>query len=233
MYGKSGHGTFSIVASDAERRFWGVAVATKPLSVGATVPWAEWRVGSIATQAMSNYFYGPHGLDLLRKGVAAEEVVRRLTRTDRGREHRQLAVVDRRGRAAAWTGARCIDEALHYVGEGFSCQGNMLASAAVVPAMARAFESARGALGARMMQALRAGAREGGDRRGMESAALAVVHREPWFPPHWSDHWTNLRVDQHRRPIGELTRLVRRDEADTKRFLAQRAAATGRRRRRA
>lgn len=229
MYGKWDHGTFSIVACDDDRKYWGVAVSTKPLSVGATVPWTEWRVGAVATQAMSNFYYGPRGLALLRKGLAAEEVVRKLTRADSGREHRQLGVVDRRGRSDAWTGAKCIDQALHHVGDGFSCQGNMLASASVVPAMAKAFESSGGSLASRMLKALQAGAREGGDKRGMESAALVVAHREAWFQPTWSDYWVNLRVDQHRTPIPELARLLRRDEADTKRFLAQRVAAARKR----
>jgi uncharacterized Ntn-hydrolase superfamily protein len=101
MYGMSEHGTFSIVACDDDRKYWGVAVATNPLSVGAIVPWVEWRTGAVATQAKVNYYYGPRGLELLRAGLSAEEVVRRLTRADPGREHRQLGVVDRRGRAAA------------------------------------------------------------------------------------------------------------------------------------
>lgn len=231
MYGKWEHGTFSIVACDADRRFWGVAVSTKPLSVGAVVPWAEWRTGAVATQATTNYLFGPRGLELLRKGMGAEEVVRRLTRSDPGRDHRQLGVLDRRGRAAAWTGPKCVDEALHQVGDGYSCQGNMLASPSVVPAMAKAFETARGSLGRRMLRALEAGAREGGDKRGMESAALVVAHREPWFPKIWSDYWVNLRVDQHRAPIAELGRLLRRDEAETRRYLAQRAAASRKRQR--
>jgi uncharacterized Ntn-hydrolase superfamily protein len=229
MYGKWEHGTFSIVACDADRRFWGVAVSTKPTSVGAIVPWAEWRVGSIATQASANYYYGPRGLELLRRGLSAEEVVRRLTRPDARREHRQLGVLDRRGRAAAWTGAKCIEYALHHVGEGYACQGNMLASATVVPAMAKAFESARGTLALRMLAALRAGAGEGGDKRGMESAAMIVVHREPGFDAAWSDYWVNLRVDRSPQPIRDLGRLLRKDEAEIQQFLAQRAAAARKR----
>lgn len=222
MYGRGEHGTFSIVACDERRQYWGVAVATKPASVGATVPWAAWRVGALATQARSNYFYGPDGLALLRRGLSADDVVRRLTRADRGREHRQLGVVDARGRAAAWTGAKCLDHALHQTGDGYTCQGNLLASARVVPAMAQAFERARGSLARRLLRGLQAGAAEGGDRRGMASAALVVVHRERWFDRNWSDRWVDLRVDRHPRPIGELGRLVRADEAETRRFLAAR-----------
>jgi len=201
VYGQRSWGTFSIVACDPDHLYWGAAVSTKPLAVGAVVPWAEWRVGAIATQAMSNYRYGPDGLSLLRKGVAAADVVARLTRADPQREHRQLGVVDRRGRSAAWTGKKCLANAGHVIGDGFSCQGNLLASPTVVPAMASAFESTRGSLARRMLAALRAGAAEGGDRRGMESAAMIVLHRRAWFEPAWGDQWLNLRVDQHRRPI--------------------------------
>jgi uncharacterized Ntn-hydrolase superfamily protein len=229
MYGKWEYGTFSIVACDEDRKFWGVAVSTKPASVGAVVPWGEWKVGAVATQAMSNYYYGPQGLALLKKGLSAEEVVRRLTRADSQREHRQLGVLDWKGRAAAWTGKKCIDHALHQLGDGYTVQGNMLASPTVVPAMARAFESTRGWLGSRMLTALKAGEAHGGDKRGMESAALIVVHREPWFPRSWSDYWTNLRVDRHRHPIEELERLLKIDERETREFLALRAAAARKR----
>ena len=230
MYGQRSWGTFSIVACDADRKYWGAAVSTKPLAVGAVVPWAEWRVGAVATQAMSNYRYGPSGLALLRNDLPASEVVRRLTRGDSKRDHRQLGVVDRRGNAAAWTGKKCRPSALHVIGEGFSCQGNLLASDEVVPAMASAFESTRGSLARRMLAALRAGAAKGGDRRGIESAALLVVHRRPWFDRAWGDQWLNLRVDQHRRPIVELERLVGLEEANVRKFLAWHAAQVRKRR---
>ncbi len=219
MYGRDDFGTFSIVAADVDRGYWGVAVSTKPMSVGAIVPWAAWRVGAIATQARSNYWYGPDGLALLRRGISASEVVRRLTRADGRREHRQLGVVDRRGRSAAWTGSKCLPSARHILGDGFSCQGNLLANDGVVPAVARAFETARGSLAARMLRALEAGARTGGDRRGISSAALIVVHREPGFERAWGERWVDLRVDEHRHPIRELGRLVRLDDTNTRAFL--------------
>lgn len=231
MYGRGEHGTFSIVASDVDRGFWGVAVSTKPMSVGAIVPWAEWRVGAIATQAHSNYGYGPTGLALLKRGLSAEEVVRRLTRADRGREQRQLGVVDRRGRAAAWTGGKCMASATHVVGDGYTCQGNIVASEEVVHSMARAYERARGTMAQRFLGALEAGKRAGGDRRGIRSAAMLIVHWEPWFDPTWTSHWVDLRVDEHRAPLRELARLVRLDEAGTRRFLAQQSAARRRGRR--
>ncbi len=224
MDGSRPPGTFSIVACDSDRKFWGVAVATKPPSVGATVPWAEWRVGAIATQAYSNFWYGPRGLELLRKGLSAHDVVQKLTRPDPGRDKRQLGVVDRRGRSFAWTGSKCLETGMHQTGDGYACQGNRLASERVVPAMVSAFEASRGPLGRRMMSALQAGARAGGDKLGMESAAMLVVHRERWFSPAWSNYWVNLRVDLHPRPIQELNRLLRKDEAETRRFLAHRVA---------
>jgi uncharacterized Ntn-hydrolase superfamily protein len=219
MYGRDQFGTFSIVASDVDRGFWGVAVSTMPMAVGAIVPWAEWRVGAIATQAWANYSYGPNGLAMLRKGLSAPEVVARLTRADPGRDQRQLGIVDRRGRAAAWTGSKCQESAIHVIGEGFTCQGNIVASEAVVHRMASAFERTRGPLAARMIAALHAGKRAGGDRRGLSSAAILVVHREPWYEAAWSDRWVDLRVDEHRRPVEELARLVRRDATETQRFL--------------
>jgi uncharacterized Ntn-hydrolase superfamily protein len=224
-------GTFSIVACDPDRSFWGVAVATFPPAVGAICPWGEWKVGALTTQAWSNYYYGPRGLDLLRKGLDAETVVRRLTRADPGREKRQLGVVDRKGRAAAWTGAKCSEHALHQIGDGYTVQGNLLAAASVVPAMATAFESARGSLAQRMMRALVAGAAQGGDRRGLSSCAILVVHRERGMPSHVPDHWVNLRVDRSRRPLADMEKLLRADEAGTRRFLAELKRAARRRRR--
>jgi uncharacterized Ntn-hydrolase superfamily protein len=229
MYGREEFGTFSIVAADVDSGYWGVAVSTKPMAVGAIVPWAEWRVGAIATQAMANYLYGPKGLDLLRRRVSAPQVVARLTRADPGREHRQLAIVDRRGRAAAWTGSKCMESAIHVVGDGYSCQGNIVASEEVVRSMARTYERSRGTMAQRFLKTLQAGQRAGGDRRGLSSAAILVVHRERWFDPVWPSNWVNLRVDAHPAPIRELGRILRIDESATRRFLRQRAAAERRR----
>lgn len=230
VHGWDEAGTFSIVAADTDRGFWGVAVSTHPMSVGAICPWAEWRVGAIATQARYNYDYGPDGLRLLRRGLSSEEVVHRLTRADSGRDQRQLGVVDRRGRAAAWTGKKCIDTAAQTIGDGFSCQGNMLSNDTVVPSMVRAFESKRGTLATRMLRALEAGAAAGGDKRGIQSAALLVVHRESWIPRYAGDTWVDLRVDHHKYPIRELGRLLRIDEEITRKFLKSREARLRRRR---
>lgn len=229
MYGRPDGGTFSLVACDPDRKYWGVVVATKPTSVGAVVPWAAWPAGALATQAETNYQYGPLGIAALHGHLSADEVVRKLTRADPKRDHRQLGVVDARGRSAAWTGPKCREWAGHVTGDGFSCQGNLLANETVVPAMVHGFETSRGSLAHRLYRALEAGERAGGDRRGMESAAILVVHRERWFDPAWSDRWVDLRVDQHARPVAELGRILRREEAATRRFLAARLARRQRR----
>ncbi len=224
MYGRGEGGTFSIVASDVEAGFWGVAVSTMPIAVGAIVPWAEWKVGAVATQADANFWLGPKGLDLLRSGRSAPATLEQLLRSDPGRDRRQVGVVDRKGRAAAWTGSKCMESATHVVGDGFTCQGNIVASEKVVRSMARTFERSEGTLAARMMKALHAGEREGGDRRGIRSAAILLVHREPWFLPSWGNRWIDLRVDKDPHPIRALDRIVRYDEAQTRKFLRSKMA---------
>ena len=201
-------GTFSIVAADLDRGEWGIAVQSKFISVGAVVPWAEARVGALATQAMANVRYGPEGLHLLKGGAPAREVVRRLTEADPQRDHRQLGVVDGRGEAASFTGAKCMDWAGHEVGDGFACQGNILFGPAVVEAMARTFERTPGDLPERMMASLSAGQREGGDRRGMQAAAMLIV-REKGGYDEGTDRWVDIRVDEHPAPIEELKRVFR------------------------
>ncbi len=199
-------GTFSIVAHDRDRGTWGVAVQSRFISVGAVVPWAQAKVGAVATQALANVRYGPEGLALLQQGESAEEVVRRLTAADPKRDHRQFGVVDSKGRAAAFTGTSCLEWAGHEVGDGFACQGNILFGPAVVRAMARSFEATPGDLPERLLAALAAGQREGGDRRGMQSAALLIVRAEGGYDQA-SDRWVDIRVDDHPSPIEELKRI--------------------------
>ncbi|MEM0129057.1 MAG: DUF1028 domain-containing protein [Thermoplasmata archaeon] len=200
-------GTFSIVAVDRDRTTWGVAVQSKFISVGSVVPWARAGVGAIATQAYANVRYGPEGLALLADpSIGAREVVRRLTEADPRRAERQLGVVDRRGEAAAFTGEKCMDWAGHEVGDGFACQGNILVGPSVVRAMARAFEMTPGDLPEKLLAALSAAQKEGGDRRGMQSAALLLV-REKGGYDEGSDRWVDLRVDDHPAPIEELKRI--------------------------
>ncbi|MCL6522400.1 MAG: DUF1028 domain-containing protein [Firmicutes bacterium] len=199
--------TFSVVAHDPASASWGVAVQSKFLAVGALVPWARAGAGAVATQAWCNTRYGPRGLELLGRGRSAREVVEELVAADPGRDQRQLAVVDARGEAWAWTGAACPDWAGHRTGPGFSCQGNILAGPRVVEAMAEAFAAARGELAERLLAALRAGQEAGGDRRGQESAALLVV-REGGGYGGFDDRLVDLRVDDHPRPVEELGRLL-------------------------
>ncbi|HXW66767.1 MAG TPA: DUF1028 domain-containing protein [Thermoplasmata archaeon] len=200
-------GTFSIVAVDRELGAWGVAVQSRFLGVGAVVPWAEVEAGAVATQADANPTYGPEGLARLRSGARAADVVRALTASDPGRERRQLGVVDAKGSAAAFTGAECLEWAGHEVGDGFACQGNILFGPGVVRAMARAYETTPGDLPDRLLAALSAGQREGGDRRGMQSAALLVVRAGGGYGG--SERWIDVRVDDHPSPIEELKRVFR------------------------
>ncbi len=200
--------TFSIVAADLARGEWGVAVQSRFIAVGAVVPWVRAGVGAVATQAKANVHYGPEGLRLLEGGASPEEIVRTLTAADPDREERQFGIVDARGRAAAFTGKRCPPWAGHEVGPGFACQGNILYAPEVVRGMARAFASTPGDLPERLLAALAAGQREGGDRRGMQSAALVVVRAEGGYLK-GNDRWIDLRVDDHPSPIEELKRLFK------------------------
>ncbi|HEV2166021.1 MAG TPA: DUF1028 domain-containing protein [Thermoplasmata archaeon] len=200
--------TFSIVAADLQRGEWGVAVQSKFIGVGAVVGWAESGVGALATQAHANVRFGPEGLAKLKEGESAEAVVRSLTEADPGRALRQLGVVDARGRSAAYTGADCPSWAGHETGPGFACQGNILYGPQVVRGMARAFESTPGDLPERLLAALSAGQREGGDRRGMQSAALLVVRPGGGYGG-GNDRWIDVRVDDHPSPIEELKRIFK------------------------
>jgi uncharacterized Ntn-hydrolase superfamily protein len=199
--------TFSIAACDLEARQWGVAVQSKFLAVGSVVPWAEPEVGAIATQAYANPSYGPKGLELLREGLSASEVVERLTAADDGRESRQLGVVDASGAGAAWTGSECLDWAGHRTGLCYSAQGNILVSGATVDALAETFEAtAKRPLAERLLDCLAAAQAAGGDSRGQQSAALLVVKRDGGYAG-LSDVLVDLRVDDHERPIEELARV--------------------------
>ena len=169
--------TFSIVARDPSNGDFGVIVQSKFPAVGSVVPWAKAEIGAIATQAWANVSYGPRGLILLDSGMSASETLKALLKDDEGREHRQVGIVDTRGQAVAHTGRECLDWAGHIVGEGFTCQGNILASEDVVNNMARTYESTDGDLIAKLFAALNAGQAAGGDRRGMQSAAILVVKR--------------------------------------------------------
>ncbi len=199
-------GTFSIVACEPETASWGIAVQSKFPAVGAVVPWAIAGVGAVATQADANTDYATEGLKRLADGASASDVVRALTAADPGKDTRQVGVVDAKGGAAAFTGSKCMDWAGHEVGDGFACQGNILFGPNVVRAMARSYRSTGGDIADRLLAALAAGQREGGDRRGMQSAALLIVRKGGGYGGR-DDRWVDLRVDDHPSPIEELRRV--------------------------
>src|SRR5213083_2531967 len=204
--------TYSIAACDPDAGQWGVATQSKFLGVGSVVPWAEPQVGAIATQAYANPRYGSEGLALLREGLSAEEVVERLTAADEGRDHRQLGVVDREGRAASYTGSECMEWAGGRTGDCYAAQGNILVSAETVDAIAETFESSSGPLATRLLDCLDAAQAAGGDRRGQQSAALLIVEKDGGYAG-LSDVVVELRVEDHERPLEELRRLYRLHEA--------------------
>ena len=198
--------TFSIVAFEPETKALGVAVQSKFLAVGAIVPWARAGVGAVATQAMANFNYGPRGLDLMSRGKTAEETVEALISSDDEREHRQLGVVDARGRAATFTGSECFEWAGGVAGEHYAAQGNILVGRDTVEAMAKTFEATAGDLAGRLLAALDAGQAAGGDSRGKQSGALLVVKEGGGYGGN-NDRLLDLRVDDHPEPIRELIRI--------------------------
>src|SRR5512136_1136055 len=199
--------TYSIVARDPATGELGVAVQSHWFSVGSGVSWAEAGVGAVATQSFVDPSYGPLGLALMRAGRAAPDALAGLLPADGGRDVRQVAMIDAQGRVAAHTGKKCIAEAGHRVGKDYSVQANLMASDRVWPAMAKAFEEAKGDLADRMLAALDAAQAAGGDIRGQQSAALVVVAGTPSGRP-WEDRVFDLRVEDHPRPLEELRRLV-------------------------
>ena len=200
--------TFSIVARDPENGDLGVIVQSKFPAVGSVVPWAKANVGAIATQAWANVGYGPKGLVLLEEGKSASETLEILLDADDGREHRQIGIVDAKGRAVSHTGKECMDWAGHIIGEGYACQGNILAREEVVVDMASAFEKTEGDLIDKLFAGLNAGQAAGGDSRGMQSASIFVV-REAGGYESGNDRYVDVRVDEHPSPIEELERIFK------------------------
>lgn len=199
--------TYSIVARDSVTGQLGVAVQSHWFSVGALVPWAKAGVGAVATQSFVEASYGPLGLELMRLGRSAQQALAALAATDEGRDVRQVAMVDARGRVAAHTGENCIFAAGHHTGAQYSVQANLMENPTVWDAMARAYENAEGDLAERLLAALEAAETEGGDIRGRQSAALLIVGGEPTGRP-WRDRLFDLRVEDHPQPVAELRRLV-------------------------
>jgi uncharacterized Ntn-hydrolase superfamily protein len=198
------HGTYSIVARDPASGELGAAVQSHWFSVGSLCTWAWPGVGAVATQSVVEPGHGPHALDRLRRGDVAADALAGVLAADELAVVRQVGVVDAQGRVAAHTGADCIPEAGHTVGEHWTCQANMMARATVPAAMSAAFEQADGDLAERLVRALEAAEGEGGDVRGRQSAALLVVppDGEPW------QFRIDLRVDDHPDPVAELRRLL-------------------------
>jgi uncharacterized Ntn-hydrolase superfamily protein len=200
--------TFSIVARDPKTGEMGVAVQSHYFSVGPIVPWAEAGVGAVATQSLVLVDYGPNGIELMRKGLTAKQALDSLVAADEHHEGRQVAMVDAHGNIAAFTGDKCIPDAGHLTGHQFSVQANLMANDTVWPAMKAAFEKAQGDLAERMMQALEAAQKAGGDIRGKQSAAIVVVKAQSTGKP-WADRIFDLRVEDTAEPLRELRRLMR------------------------
>lgn len=199
--------TFSIVARDPQTGEMGVAVQSHWFSVGSVVSWAEAGVGAIATQSFVNPALGQEGLKLLREGFPAQKVLDSLIGKDEGRDVRQFAVVDSKGRTAAWTGSKCIAEAGNITQENFSVQANLMLNNKVWPAMAKAFSEMQGRLPEKLIAALEAGQAAGGDIRGKQSAAILVV-KGTATGNLWEDREIDLRVEDNPEPIKELKRLL-------------------------
>jgi len=206
--------TFSIVARDPQTGDMGVAVQSHWFSVGSIVSWAEAGVGAVATQSFVDPGYGLKGLGLMRAGSSAPEALAQLVKADPQPEGRQVAMIDAQGRVDAYTGKSAVAAAGHIVGEQFSVQANMMASANVWPAMADAYRRTAGDLADRMLAALDAAQAAGGDARGRQSAALVVVRARgtgrPWVG---ADKIFDLRIEDHPQPLLELRRLLRLQRA--------------------
>ena len=199
--------TYSIVARDAATGEIGVAVQSHWFNVGSIVPWAEAGIGAVATQSFVDPSYGSKGLILMRKGVSAPDALKTLLKADAGRDVRQVAMIDAKGRVAAHTGLKNIQAAGNHVGNQYSVQANLMANDKVWPAMAKAFEETKGDLATRMLAAMDAAQAAGGDIRGRQSAAMIVVKAKPSGKP-WEDRVFDLRVDDSPEPLQELRRLV-------------------------
>ena len=200
--------TYSIVARDKKTGEFGVAVQSHYFQVSPAVPWALAGVGAVATQSHVNLSYGPLGLELLQAGYTAEQALKALTAGDPRADVRQCAIVDAAGNVAAHSGTKCIAAAGHTLGDGFSCQANLMERDTVWDAMAATFESTDAPLAERMMAALEAAEAEGGDIRGKQSAAMLLVAGTGTGRP-WDDRIMDLRVEDAAEPLPELRRLLR------------------------
>jgi len=198
--------TFSIVAKDSATGEMAVAVQSHWFGVGAEVPWAEAGIGAVATQSFIDKSYGPNALSLLKKGFTAQQALDSLTKADAGRDVRQVAIIDSKGNVAAFTGKNCIQYAKHIKGANFSVQSNMMLGDQVCEYMAAAFRASYGKpLAERVLLALEAGQKAGGDIRGMQAAAIVVVPGK--ITDSWNNKTVDLRIDDAPDPLKELRRL--------------------------
>lgn len=204
--------TYSVLVRDPASGAYGVAVQSHWFNVSRTAPWVRFGVGAVATQALTDPSYGWRGLDVLSEGLAPDVALEQLLSTDSDADHRQVGLLAADGRIAVHTGAECIREAAHIVGEGWAVLGNLLANDRVVPAMAEALLGSNGTLAERMITALEAGEMAGGDLRGRQSAAIRIVpsHREL---AEGYEAGIDISVPDHPEPIAELRRLVEVDRA--------------------
>ena len=200
--------TYSIVARDPETGEMGVAVQSHWFSVGSIVSWGEAGVGVVATQSFVNPAFGPDGLELLKSGMTAEQVVDKLIAEDEGRDVRQLAIIDVNGKVKSYTGKNCIPGAGNIVGENYSVQANLMLNDKVPGAMSKAFEESKGPLAERLMAALFAAEKVGGDIRGKQSAAILVVKGRSTGKV-WEDRLIDLRVEDDPYPLDKLDRLLK------------------------
>ncbi len=200
--------TFSIAARDAVSGDLGVAVASKFLAVGAVVPWVAGGVGAVATQSYANTSFGPLGLEGMRAGRSLEEIAVAFESKDAEYASRQYGMVDAGGASFTFTGGDCHAWAGGRCGTGYAAQGNLLAGAQVVDALAEVYE-ARGDLPfpERLLEALLAADRAGGDARGRQSAAVYVARVNGGYAG-FNDRLVDLRVDDHPDPVVEVRRLL-------------------------
>ncbi len=200
--------TYSIAAADPVTNQVGVAVQSKFLAVGAIVPWVRGGVGAAAVQAFPDGTVGPRALDALAEGGDPQAILTTMVAEDRMGAHRQTGLVAADGRSAAHTGERCFGWRGHLTGEGFAAQGNVLTGPEVVQAMADVFMSTAGRpLAHRLVASLQAGQDAGGEKRGMESAALVVCQPGGGYGGN-HDRLVDLRVDHDDQPIQRLRGLL-------------------------
>lgn len=201
--------TFSIVAIDPQNGDLGVGVASRYFSVGSVVPWAMAGVGAVATQANVNVGYGQQGIDLLRQGLTAQEVLKKLLEDDKfeGKDGRQVAIVDAKGNVAAYTGPNAPKWAGDRQGKTWSAQGNILVGPQVPEAMGKAFEGTQGELAEKLYAALKAGDAAAGDSRGRQSASMLVVRKGGGRNIN-NDRYIYINVDDNPDPFTELRRLL-------------------------